>query len=146
MTVEAWDWTIGLAVAPFGRFGEIKVKGETDFPDRFKRLKQVCLRTPGTATIFTVESVRPHKGQMLLKLEGIGSIDDVERWRGARIQIPRADAVPLPEDSYYSVDLVGMEVVTPEGRPLGILEEVLKYPAQDLLKIGEILIRSRSLS
>ena len=90
--------------------------------------------------LFSVEGARIHKGHVLLKLEGIDSIDDAEAWREARVQVRRSDAVPLAEGSYYVADLIGMEVVTRDGRALGRLEQVLPYPAQDLLKVGDILI------
>src|SRR5262249_31341337 len=133
--LDAWNWTIGEVVAPFGRIGELKVRLESDFPDRFARLKQVCLRPPaGAPRLFAVERARLHKGQVLLKVEGVESIGDAEAWRGARVQIPREEAVPLPEGSYYAGDLIGLDVVTQEGRMLGRLEKVLAYPAQDLLQ------------
>jgi 16S rRNA processing protein RimM len=141
MIYEDWNWTIGEVVAPFGRVGEMKVRILTDFPDRFALLKQVCLRAPDRAAVLLgVERTRLHKGQILLKLKDIESIDEAERWRGAQVQVRREEAVPLPEDSFYVADLLGLEVWTAEGRPLGPLEDVLSYPAQDLWKVGDILI------
>ena len=37
-------------------------------------------------------------------------------------------------------DMIGLKVVTLEGRELGSVDEVLAYPAQDILKIGEVMI------
>ncbi len=139
--LEDWNWTIGEVVAPFGRAGEVKVRYETDFPERFKKLEKVCLRQPtGQPRLFSIENVRQHKGQALVKLEGVESINDANILRGAQVQIRRTEAVPLPPDSYYAVDLIGAEVYTKEGRLLGKLEQILPYPAQDLYKVGEILI------
>jgi 16S rRNA processing protein RimM len=141
MMHDEWNWTVGEVVAPFGRAGEMKVRLETDFPDRFARLKQVCLRpAKGEPRLFAVQKARLHKGQILLKVEGVESIDDAEQWRGARVQIRRDEAVPLPENSFYAADLVGMEVVTREGRVLGTLDKIWPYPAQDLFQVGEVLI------
>src|SRR5262249_26087086 len=134
-------WTVGEVVAPFGRVGELKVRSTDDSPDRFLRLRQVCLRpSSGAPRLFALQRARPHKGHVLLQLEGIETIDDAERWRGARVQMQRADVEPLPEGSYYAGDLIGMDVVTREGRELGKLEKILPYPAQDLFQVGEILI------
>ena len=138
---DEWNWTVGEVVAPFGRIGEMKVRLETDFPDRFARLKQVCLRpSKGEPRLFSIQQARLHKGQILLKVEGVESIDDAELWRGARVQTRREEAVPLPKNSYYASDLIGMEVVTQDGRVLGKLEKIWPYPAQDLFQIGEVLI------
>jgi len=138
---DDWNWTVGKVVSTFGRVGELKVRIESDFPDRFARLKEVCLRPPtGIPKIFVVQRARLHKGQVLLKVEGVESISEAEQWRGALVQLPRAEAVPLPENAYYISDLIGLDVVTEDDRHLGKLDAILPYPAQDLFQIGEILI------
>lgn len=141
MNLSEWTWIIGEVVAPFGIRGEMKVRLESDFPERFALLKRVCLCLPQRPPVLmTVESTRLHKEQVLMKLAGVATIDDAERWRGALVQIRRAEAVPLPEDNYYNVDLIGMEICTVEGVSLGRLEKVLPYPAQSLFQTGDILI------
>src|SRR5262249_49885189 len=138
MSYEDWNWTIGEIVAPFSRFGEVKVRLETDFPDRFARLKQVCLRWPnGAARLHAVESVRPHKGQMLLKLRGVSSIQEAETLRSALVQVRGQEAVSLPAHQFYIHEMLGCEVVTPEGRLLGPLTAVLRGPANDVFVVGE---------
>ena len=139
--LDEWTWTIGEVTSPFGIKGEMKVRLETDFPDRFSKLTRVCLRTPsGAPRLFDIAGSRLHKGQLLLKLTGVDRIEDVDLWRGAKVQIPRSQAVELPENSYYAVDIVGMEVVTQDGRRLGKLDRILPYPAYDLFQVGEALI------
>lgn len=139
--LDDWCWTIGVVVGPFGIRGEAKVRLETDFPERFLSLKQVCIRrADGSAELVAVRAVRMHKGQALLKFEGIDRIEDVDARRGALLQVRREDRVPLPGDSFYISDVVGFEVCTEDGRTLGTLDEVLKYPAQDLWRVGEALI------
>ena len=141
MDSEDWNWTVGVVTAPFGTRGELKVRYETDFPERFRKLKEVCLRNQrGTAQVFPVSSVREHKGQALLKLSGIDRIEDVDSWRGARVQIRRSEAVKLPADEYYASDLVGYSVHTTDGRNLGKLERILPYPSYDLWAVGDALI------
>jgi len=141
MAHEEWNWTIGTVAAPFGIRGELKVRFETDFPERFEQTPAVFLRPKeGTGRVFQVERARPHKGQVLLKLKGIDTMTDAEAWRGAAVQVPRSQAVDLPPDSYWTSDIIGFEVVTGGGRRLGTLDEVLPYPAQDLLRVGEALI------
>jgi 16S rRNA processing protein RimM len=137
MPHEDWSWTIGEIVAPFSRFGEVKVRLETDFPDRFARLSQVCLRRPsGEARLYRVEGVRFHKGQALLKLEGIGSISEAETLRNTQVQIRPVEAVRLPANEFYIHDLVGCEVVTADGRLLGSLTSVLRGGANDVYVVG----------
>jgi 16S rRNA processing protein RimM len=138
MPLAEWSLAIGEIVSPFGRVGEVKVRLETDFPDRFARLKQVCLRWPvGSARLMEVEGARLHKGQILLKVKGIDSIDDAETLRNSIVQIKPDDAVKLPANEYYIHDLVGCVVETSQGRVLGPLRSVLSGPANDVYVIGE---------
>lgn len=138
LPLEEWNLIIGEIVAPFGLAGEVKVRLETDFPDRFTRLKQVCLRWPtGKAALHDIEGVRFHKGQVLLKLRGIVSIDAAETLRNALVQVRSHEAVPLPANEYYIHDLLGCEVVTIEGRRLGEVTSVLRSDANDVFVIGQ---------
>jgi 16S rRNA processing protein RimM len=139
--LDDWTWTIGEVVGVFGIKGEMKVRLETDFPDRFSKLKKVCLRpVKGSPALWDIESTRLHKGQILLKVKGVDRIEEGERLKGARVQIPRSEAIPLPQGSYYSADIVGMDVVTRGGRLLGKLDRVLANPGHDLLQVGDALI------
>ena len=136
-----WDWTIGRIVGVFGIKGEMKVMPETDVPAQFETLKEVCLRkASGSAQVFRVRRVRFHKGQALLSVNGINRIEDIEMWRGAKVQIKREEAAPLEPGTYFSIDLIGLSVITVGGRDLGKVDKVLHYPAQDLLRVGEALI------
>ena len=138
MVFEEWSLTVGEVTAPFGIRGEVKVRLQTDFPDRFARCKQLCLRWPsGEARLFDVEGARLHKGQVLLRLRGITSIEDVDTLRDTLVQVRRTDAVRLPADEHYIHDLIGCQVEMPDGRVLGPLTDVMRGTMQDVYVIGE---------
>jgi 16S rRNA processing protein RimM len=46
--------------------------------------------------------------------------------------IPRSAAPTLPEGTYYHADLIGLKVVTEEGRELGRIVEILETGANDV--------------
>ena len=44
---------IGVIVAPFGIKGEVKVRLETDFPERYTRMKSVYVKLPsGSSEVY----------------------------------------------------------------------------------------------
>jgi len=138
MAYEDWKLTVGEVAAPFSRFGEVKVNLETDFPNRFARLAQVCLRPKtGEARLFDVEKARLHKGQVLLKLRGIDSINDAETLRNYKVQVRSNEAVPLQTNEFYIHDLLGCEVALPDGQILGIITNVLRGNSNDVYVIGQ---------
>lgn len=125
--------TIGVVTAPQGVRGAVRVRPLTDFPERFHDLKRVFLLKGKDRTESRVAWVKRHtRGLLLLKLEGVDDRDGAESWREAEIQLPREEAVPLPEGAYYIFDLVGSEVALTSGERIGELVDVLTTAANDV--------------
>lgn len=84
----------------------------------------------------TVEIVR-HDGTPaapILRLEGVGTREAVERLRGSDLFVPRAAAPPLEEDEWLAEDLVGCRVVD-GGTRVGVVAKLLPYPSCELLEV-----------
>jgi 16S rRNA processing protein RimM len=122
--------TIGRVVKPQGRKGEIVVEPLSDRPDRFSRLRSVYVPGVGEgADEVLVASQWPHKGRVVLKLVGVDSIDEAERFRGMDVRIPEEDLAPLPDGSYYHHQLRGLRVEDEAGTEVGLVAEILKTGA-----------------
>lgn len=118
-----------------GLKGEVKVYPTTDDPERFRRLKHVLIRSKGGERPLEIRSVRFQKGLVLLTFAGLDRIEDVQPMKGSDILIERADAEPLRENEFFVGDLVGLQVITDEGRALGILSEVIDTAANDVYAV-----------
>jgi len=119
--------TIGVVVKPQGRKGEVLVEPLSDRPDRFESLRRVFVPVPGgsAARAVAVTDRWPHKGRVVLKLDGVDSIDEAERYRGVELRIGEDELASLPAGSYYHHQLKGLKVEDPDGRPLGTVADVL---------------------
>ena len=119
--------TIGVVVKPQGRKGEVLVEPLSDRPDRFTSLRRVYVPGPGGAGArpVAVTDRWPHKGRVVLKLEGVDSIEEAERYRGIELRIGEDEVEALPAGSYYHYQLKGLKVEDPEGRALGTAADVL---------------------
>jgi 16S rRNA processing protein RimM len=126
---------IGRIVGAFGLKGELKVDPLTDFLDRFQ--KGTRLRLNGDWV--TVESVRMHKGRPLVKLSGIDDATAAEKLQWTYLEGEEQE-LELDEDEYLADDLVGLKVFSTTGELIGEVDAVLAYPAQDILKVGDIMI------
>lgn len=139
---------IGRILRPHGVRGELRAEILTDYPDRLQDAFAQSLRTlyvGKTHRSFTLTNVRFHQGAMLLTFKECTTRDEADALRGALVEIPMEDAVPLEEDEYYHFQLVGMQVETEEGEVLGEIVEVFTAPgANDVFVVhgsrGEILI------
>ena len=125
---------IGRVGRPFGLRGELKMQLLTDYGEQLYRLHTVYLGPE--AQPWKVEGIRLQKAAALLKLTGCDNRTDAEALRGALVQIPREDAVPLEEDEYYEHQIVGMTVVEEDGTLLGKVVEILSTGANDVYIVG----------
>lgn len=130
---EPWDLVIGQIVAPFGIQGEVRVRPETDFPERFPGLARVCLELPGgEEREVGVRRARVTPKGVLLLLEGCESRDEAAALRQAWVKIPQRMAARLREGEYYTHQIIGLRAYTAEGRDLGEVTEVISSPANDV--------------
>jgi 16S rRNA processing protein RimM len=60
--------------------------------------------------------------------------------RGAELCVRREDLTPLPADSYYVADLVGLAVLDERGDVVGVVREVHTGPANDALELDTGLL------
>ncbi len=127
---------VGQVVGPHGIKGGLRVSVLTDFPERFDRGRRLWL----DGTERRVVETTWHKGQARLVLEGVATVEEVERLKWSYLTVPDTDRPKLDDDVFYAKDLLGCEVVTPEGTLIGSLDEVVHAPAHDLLRVGQALV------
>lgn len=136
---------IGVVTAPHGVHGEVRVRVDTDFPERFAEGATLRFKGPGDAPARCLEvvAVRWHKGQALLTLAGVDDRDAADALRGAEIVVDRDEVKPLPAGTWYIFELEGLDVFDTAGNHLGVLQEVLGGLANDVYIVKgerEILI------
>jgi 16S rRNA processing protein RimM len=133
---------VARVLAPHGIRGELKCAVLTDYPRRFAATPRVHLgpqRQP-----FAVQRARLQGHFVLLKLEGLDSRDDADRWRNAIVQVPGAERVRLPRGHYFWEEIIGLEVRDEEGTRLGRVRDILQTGANDVYVVdtepGELLV------
>ena len=94
-----------------GRRGEVASELHSDVPDRFQQGMQLwALPKDGPRRELKIEELWPHKGYLVLKFEGIGSISDAETLVGCELQVPARERSKLEPGWAYVSDLVGCAV------------------------------------
>ncbi len=123
---------IGVITQTHGIRGEVKVFPTTDDAARFKKLKEVIMDTGRERLDMEIEGVKFFKQYVILKFKGYDSINDVEKYKNAKLYVTRDKAVRLKKDEYFVADLIGMQVVTEEGEAFGLLKDVMATGANDV--------------
>ena len=139
------NWVrIAHLVRPQGRHGEVLAELLTDFPERFAQQPNVFLTKPKQPQAnaapqanlprailpqaILIERHWLHKGRVVLKFQGINSINDAETLRGLDVVVEREARVPLTDGAVYIDDLIGCQLVdaSQAGSPVvGTIRDVL---------------------
>lgn len=126
---------VGRVLRPHGVRGEVKVRPETDFPERFTRLREVLVRRDDRTEVRTVEGVRWQGPTVLVKLAGVEDPEAARALAGADLLVPWEERVPLPPGTYYVGEVLGLTVRTTSGEVLGTVTEVLRGAAHDVYRV-----------
>ncbi len=125
----------------FGVRGDVRVRLETDVLANLEAGRRVYVgpnREPIGVEAFH-PGIKPR-----LKLRGVRTREEARDMHGAEISIPLAEAAPLPEGSYYGVELIGVRVVANTGEAIGTVREVMVTGSNDVYLVrgaaGEVLV------
>lgn len=91
-----------------------------------------AVKPPVEAAPYQIEATHWHKGQLLLRLVGVDSVEAVEALRGFWLLVPREQARKLPRGAYYLYQIVGLDVYSADRKYLGKVTDVLTTAANDI--------------
>ena len=131
---------VGQVIRPWGMRGQVKIESFSDFPQRFRPGMRLLI---GDQSYLCETVTRPPRS-LVLKLQGVESLEEAERLRGAVLEVLIVEAEPLPEGSYYYYQVLGLEVYTVDGDHLGQVTDILPTGSNDVYVVqgsrGEVLV------
>ena len=118
---------VGRVGRPHGLDGAFVVERPSDDSSRFEPGAKVWIAGEPAEVVLRR---RVGGGRLAIKLDRAVA-------RGDTLNVPRAE-LPAPEpDHFYVFDLVGLDVLDPDGRRLGRVDEVLSGSANDNLVLED---------
>jgi len=130
---------IGKIVNSYGIKGFMKIIPYTDDIRRFDQLKSIYIEKKKQKIFFKIEEIKYQKNLVLIKLEGINSINDIEEYKNCYIKIERKNAINLPKDTYFIIDLIGLEVYTDKNILLGNIIDIFPTGSNDVYVVKDKL-------
>lgn len=121
---------VGRVGRPHGVDGSFVVEGASEEEERFEVGAELLVDGEPAEV---VASRRVGGGRRAIRLDR-----SVER--GAELSVRRDALPPLPADSYYVADLVGLDVLDERGNRVGAVRDVLPGPANDVLELDSGLL------
>ncbi len=124
---------IAKIVATQGIRGEMRCQYYCDTPEVLCEFDTLYL-DKGKREVH-VERAYPHKNIVVMKIEGVNTVEDAQKYIGKLLYLDRGDA-ELPEDTYFIQDLIGLEVKDADtGEVYGKVSEIFQNGAADVYSI-----------
>lgn len=136
---------LGAVSGTHGLRGDLKVRPLSPDTPALLGARTVYLRREGgSAVAYRPVRASMHKGNVLLRLEGLARIEEVEPLLGSDVLVRRADLDVPPEGRHYWMDMQGMTVSDRTRGELGTLDDIFSTAAHDIFvvngRFGEVLI------
>ena len=131
---------MGRVLRPHALRGEIRVSPFSPTARNLQRGRSVY--AGGIRRV--VLQARQDRDAWILKLEGLEGRQQIEALRGELLETPDAEVIRDDDESFFVHELIGLRVVTADGREVGVVEDVLQSGAADVYVVkrlaGELLV------
>jgi 16S rRNA processing protein RimM len=125
--------TIGRIAGLQGIKGNLRIHYYNETRSDFLSYRKIYLEDrAGYVQPYEIEAAQIYKKFISARLKGCEGIADAEKLVGASVLVKREDLPPLEEGEYYWFEIIGMDVVTDEGRVLGRVEAILPTRSNDV--------------
>ena len=129
--------TVAVIGAAHGLKGEVRLDVRTDNPERRFAVGGMLETDPAEAGPLTIERTREYKGATYVVFEECHDRTTAEQLRGVLLTVETDEDEVVEEDAWYEHELVGLEVLDPDGYTLGEVIALETLPAQDILVVRE---------
>ena len=128
---------VARVVRTRGLKGEVVAEILTDFPERFELLDVVtAVQESGERLDLKIEKFWFQNGRVILKFDGLDTVESGETLRNVEICVPESEAVELEEGEYFDWELAGCKVETINGEVIGEVRELMRTGGTELLVVA----------
>ena len=126
----------GEIVAVHGIKGEVKVYPWADYPEFLEEFDRFYIQANRMHyKALDAQEVRCHKNMVLIKFEGIDTVEQAREYIGKILYLDR-DEIELEEGTYFIEDLIGCSVINDEtAETVGEVKAVDNFGASDVYTI-----------
>ena len=93
------------------------------------------LETQDGTRRFEIETRRPAKDHLVARFKGVSDRDTAEGLTNIDLYVARSKLPATAPDEFYHADLVGLDVVTPDGAQIGTVHALHNFGAGDIIEI-----------
>lgn len=131
---------VGRVLRPHGLRGEVRVQAFAEGAPNLQRGRRVWL---GNREL-TIVRARQDREAWILQFNDMSDRTDAEQYYQVLLEVPDSQVRRIDSESFFVHEIIGMRVVTEDGREVGRVVDVLQTGANDVYVVrgerGEVLV------
>lgn len=129
---------VGKIVRAHGVRGAVKVFAYGETLRGLSPGAELSVRHPSgrPASKLTMVEVKPQGRHLLIRFEGILGMEPAQDLAGADLLITEDRLPPLDEGEFYHYQLIGLDVITTQGKPVGTIRSIMETGSHDVYVLG----------
>jgi 16S rRNA processing protein RimM len=136
---------IGVIAKVFGVKGEVKVHSYSRSYDEFEKLRFVLAgKSDDKVVERTIEKVSPRGNDIYIKFQDVNDRNASEALVGHFLFVEETARKRLAPGEFFVDDIIGMFVYDLQKKMLGVVRDVVRYPAHDVYVVktgrGEVMV------
>ncbi|HTY11788.1 MAG TPA: ribosome maturation factor RimM [Bacteroidota bacterium] len=136
---------IGVIAKVFGVKGEVKVHSYSRSSQEFEKLGTVLTgKKEAAAVAMKIENVATRGADIYLKFQDVNDRNGSEALVGHFLFVEEKARKHLAPGEFFIDDIIGMSVHDSREKTLGVVRDVVRYPAQDVYVVktegGDVMV------
>jgi 16S rRNA processing protein RimM len=136
---------VGVIAKVFGVKGEVKVHSYSRSYDEFEKLRFVLAgKSDDKVVERTIEKVSPRGNDIYIKFQDVNDRNASEALVGHFLFVEETARKRLAPGEFFVDDIIGMFVYDLQKKMLGVVRDVVRYPAHDVYVVktgrGEVMV------
>ena len=127
-------YRLGRITKPFGLKGEVIFFLDVDEPDNYAGLDSVFVETKNGLVPYFIKKIQINGNKATVAFDEL-SAEEAQALTGHDLYLPLDLLPPLTGNQFYFHEVKGFRVVDAEKGDIGVIADIVEYPAQPLFQI-----------
>ena len=126
---------LGLITKTHGYEGKVVAFIDADDPTAYKAMEMVFLNVHGSLVPYFIEERSLKNNKLIVKFQDVSTADEAAGLVKKELYLPLSALPRLSSNKFYYHEVKGFMVTDEAFGPVGVIEEILDYPAQAVMQV-----------
>jgi len=126
---------LGLITKTHGYFGKVVAFIDADDPSVYENVEMIFLNIHGTLVPWFVEERSLKNNKLIVKFQDVTTEEQAAGLVKKELYLPLSALPKLSGNKFYYHEVKGFMVTDEAFGPVGVIEDVLDYPAQAVMQV-----------